>query len=87
MKKEKVTKKRLLDVGFVNNSEYTYTMYFNNVFGYLDELEFFFEPNEEICITFRQREVRGKETDSIFLRNIKYMSELHSFINILTGKE
>ena len=82
-----LTEEWLLKFGFVNNHEYTYTLYFNCVFGYLNELEFFFEPNEDVCITLRQKDISEKEKESIFLNKLEYAHQLQNLYFALTNEE
>lgn len=86
---EEITEETILELGFVKHSEYTYKMFMNNVHGYLDEIEVFFEPNEEICITIRQKRCNTLYLDvnSIFIRNMKKLYELRYLVAVLTGRE
>lgn len=83
-----ITEETILELGFVKHSEYTYKMFMNNVYGYLDEIEVFFEPNEEICITLRQKTFSSDlDENHIFIRNMKKLYELHDLVVVLTGRE
>jgi len=82
-----ITEESILEIGFVKHSEYTYKLFNNNVVGYLDEIEVFFEPNEEISIIVRQTTFNTSDLDknSIFIRDMKYLYELHYLVVVLTG--
>jgi hypothetical protein len=79
-----ITEDNVLKIGFIKHSDYTYKIFKNNVLGYLDEIEVFFEPNEEISIIIRQSEFNC-DKDSIFIREMKYIDELQSLISALCG--
>ncbi len=83
-----ITEESVLSIGFVKHSDYTYKKFMNNVCGYLDEVEVFFEPNEEISIIFRQQPFNNSDLDknSIFIREMKYIDELSLFINSICSQ-
>jgi len=85
--KSLISESSILEIGFIKHSEYTYKYFKNNVVGYLDEIEVFFEPNEEISIIIRQTNFNLSDIDrnSIFIRNMTYIDELKSLINIICG--
>lgn len=82
-----ITEETILELGFVKHSDYTYKLFNNNVVGYLDEIEVFFEPKEEINIIVRQTTFNTSDLDknSIFIRDMKYLYELHYLVVVLTG--
>ena len=78
----------LLKFGFESNKEFTYTKNFNAVELYDECIEFFFEPNEEVCITLRQMESDNhNEISSVFIRKIMYVHQLQNLYFALTGEE
>lgn len=82
-----LTEEILLKCGFINIKEYTYIILSHNLYGYIDELEFFFEPNEDVCITFLQKEISQNDKSSVFFRNIRYLNELQNLYFALTNEE
>ena len=83
-----ITEETILELRFVKHSEYTYKLFMNNVFGYLDEIEVFFEPNEEIHITLRQKTLSSDlDKNHIFIRDMKKLHELKDLISALSPKQ
>lgn len=81
-----ITKEWLLKFGFEKKDDLTFSLK-NEQKGYINEFEFFFEPNEEVCITYRQFYPFLKETDSVFLRNLEYVHQLQNLYFALTGED
>jgi len=74
--------------GFESNKEFMYTKNFNAVELYNECIEFFFEPNEEVCITLRQMESDNhNEMSHVFIRKIMYLHNLQNLYFALTGDE
>ncbi len=82
-----ITEENVLKLGFIKHLNFTYKMFLNNVYGYLDEIEVFFEPNEEINIIFKQQTFDSKDLDKnlIFIRKMKHIFELKLLIEVLSG--
>jgi len=82
-----ITEESILEIGFIKHSEYTYKLFSNIVEGYLTEIEVFFEPNEKVNIQIRQTTFNLSDLDrnSIFVRDMTYLHELHYLVVVLTG--
>ena len=83
-----LTEEWLLMFGFIKKDEITFSLDLGGYYGYSRELEFFYEPNEKVCITLREFETNYKEqSQSIFLNNINYVHQLQNLYFALTQEE